>query len=371
MLGLQVLNQRLKTHIEIASGARDLPHRQRTMVATIAWSFELLTELERILFRRVAIFSGGATLEAIEHVCEDDDLPAEIIADVLLSLVEKSLLNVTPTGSRPRYAMLESVRAFASTELAKIGELVMMERARAVWLTRVAGRAREILYEESRRRWIAEFGPEIDNARGVLAWALSSPEDDAPFGRRQHPLRYASSLDTSRMERRVAPLVGGVLLKIDTNRHPVIVARLMAIQLRTMDGQSAISLAERAISLLERDGDRRGTILIMRNQSALHLTRGNLAKAQAAINRAFVFAAEQGLQRSRLFANLLVMRCTTRCYAGQLDKARSDLAELELPDADIGVEKSSLLMAQCVIAFFEGSYRRAADIIEASIGEAV
>jgi hypothetical protein len=178
-------------------------------------------------------------------------------------------------------------------------------------------------------------------------------------------------LDTSRMERRVAPLVGGVLLKIDTNRHPVIVARLMAIQLRTMDGQSAISLAERAISLLERDGDRRGTILIMRNQSALHLTRGNLAKAQAAINRAFVFAAEQGLQRSRLFANLLVMRCTTRCYAGQLDKARSDLAELELPDADIGVEKSSLLMAQCVIAFFEGSYRRAADIIEASIGEAV
>ena len=112
---LQRLGSRLKL---LTGGARDLPERQRTLRATIEWSHALLNESEQLLFGRLAVFSGGRTLEAIEAICDaQGDLPVEAFEGVS-SLVDKSLLRQEegPNGE-PRFVMLETVHEYAREKL--------------------------------------------------------------------------------------------------------------------------------------------------------------------------------------------------------------------------------------------------------------
>jgi predicted ATPase/DNA-binding XRE family transcriptional regulator len=143
MLGLAALQERLWERFVLAGGAHHLPPRQQTMLATIAWSYNLLNDAERILFRRLSIFSGGNTLEAAEAVCADDLLHRNQVGDVLLSLIEKSLVNVVRADGRVRYTMLESVRFFASEKLADANELLELTQRHAQRFEAFAG-ARDV-----------------------------------------------------------------------------------------------------------------------------------------------------------------------------------------------------------------------------------
>ncbi len=100
----------------LTSGSRTALPRQRTLLALVEWSWDLLEDAERVLARRLSIFPGGATIEALEAICADDLLPAADIVYVLGALVEKSLVQVAD-GDQPRYRMLETIRAFAAERL--------------------------------------------------------------------------------------------------------------------------------------------------------------------------------------------------------------------------------------------------------------
>lgn len=103
----------------LASGSRTALPRQRTLLALVEWSWDLLDEPERILARRLSVFPGGATVPALEEVCADPSLPAVDIPYVLDALVEKSLVHTVGEGAgEPRYRMLETVRAYAARQLA-------------------------------------------------------------------------------------------------------------------------------------------------------------------------------------------------------------------------------------------------------------
>jgi predicted ATPase len=119
MLPPKAMLQRLSSRLKLLTGgARDLPERQRTLRATIEWSFALLNEGEQVLFGRLAVFSGGRTLEAIEAICDPEgDLPMEAFEGVS-SLLDKSLLRQEegPNGE-PRFVMLETVHEFAREKL--------------------------------------------------------------------------------------------------------------------------------------------------------------------------------------------------------------------------------------------------------------
>jgi predicted ATPase len=139
-LGLAALQERLWERFVLAGGFHHLPPRQQTMLATIAWSYNLLNDAERILFRRLSIFSGGNTFEAAEVVCADDLLHGNEVGDVLLSLIEKSLVNVVRAEGCIRYTMLESVRIFALEKLAAANELSELTQRHAQWFGTFAGR---------------------------------------------------------------------------------------------------------------------------------------------------------------------------------------------------------------------------------------
>ena len=161
-----------------AGGARDLPERQRTMRATLDWSYELLSEPEQSLFRRLSVFSGGWTLEAAEAVGAGGDVPREGVLGLLGSLVEQSLVVATPgtDGDGIRYRLLEPVRQYALERLEHSGEGVDARRRHAQFFLALAEAARPQVRGRDQVLWLGRLEREHDNLRVALTWAISVGE---------------------------------------------------------------------------------------------------------------------------------------------------------------------------------------------------
>jgi predicted ATPase len=171
---LQRLGSRLKL---LTGGARDLPERQRTLRATIEWSHALLDEGEQLLFARLAVFSGGRTLEAIEAICDaEDDLPVEAF-DGISSLLDKSLLRQEegPNGE-PRFVMLETIHEFAREKLEKSGEAEEIKRSHAEYFLTIAEEAYPEFKGPDQLEWLERLEAEHDNLRAALSWTLERKE---------------------------------------------------------------------------------------------------------------------------------------------------------------------------------------------------
>ncbi|GGS52572.1 SARP family transcriptional regulator [Planobispora rosea] len=167
------LNDRFRL---LASGNRAVSPRQRTLLAMVEWSWDLLNEPERALARRLSVFPGGACLNALEAVCSDESLPAEDVLYVIGSLVEKSI--VQQAGDR--YRMLETIRAYAATRLTASGDDVS-----ARFADHFLGLAEEhepLLRTGDQLRAIAVFDAEHDNLLSGLRAALDA--GDAPVASR-------------------------------------------------------------------------------------------------------------------------------------------------------------------------------------------
>jgi predicted ATPase len=145
-----------------APGPRDLPDRQRTLSATIEWSYELLTEQQRQLFRRLSVFAGGCTLEAAEEVAE-----AEV--GTLRALVDKSLVRKTDE----RFRMLDTIRQYAFVRLGESGEADAMYERVARYLLAVATALGAPLFRERQAEAFARLEAEHENTRTVMRWALA------------------------------------------------------------------------------------------------------------------------------------------------------------------------------------------------------
>src|SRR6185312_2625123 len=164
---------RLERSLELlTAGARDLPARQRTLQATLDWSYELLEPAEQDLFARLAVFRGGCTIEAAGAVAADRD-----ILDRIGSLVDESLLRRVDGTLGPRFAMLETIREYAATRLQESGKEEDAQRRHAAYYLSVAETAGKALtagtvYDET----LAELDAEHDNLRGAIAWAAAAGE---------------------------------------------------------------------------------------------------------------------------------------------------------------------------------------------------
>jgi predicted ATPase/class 3 adenylate cyclase len=173
MLPPRAMLQRLGTRLKLLTGgARDLPERQRTLRATIEWSFALLDEGEQLLFGRLAVFSGGRTLEAIEAICDPEgDLPVEAFEGIS-SLLDKSLLRQEegPNGE-PRFVMLETVHEFAREKLEDSAEAQEIKRAHAEYFLILAEEAYPELRGPDQLEWLERLEVEHDNMRAALTWA--------------------------------------------------------------------------------------------------------------------------------------------------------------------------------------------------------
>ena len=164
---LRQLENRLKFLI---SAARDVPARQQTLRAAIDWSYDLLTPPEKSLFQRLAVFMGGATLEAIESVCVDgDDLD---LLTGLESLLDKSLIRQTEEKGEARYDMLETIRDFADEALVASGEADQIQRRHLVYFHGLAREAEANLVGPEELDWIVRLTTEHPNLQAAVVWGL-------------------------------------------------------------------------------------------------------------------------------------------------------------------------------------------------------
>jgi predicted ATPase/class 3 adenylate cyclase len=166
LLSPSALKERLEQSLKVlSSGRRDAAQRQRTLRGAIAWSYDLLAEEERILFRRLGVFAGGFTLEAAEEVCDREDLGIDVL-DGLSSLVDKSL--VRATEDQERFSMLETIREFALERLEESGEAEEIRRAHAEFFRALAEEAERHLQRESQKEWLDRLEQEFGNLRAVV-----------------------------------------------------------------------------------------------------------------------------------------------------------------------------------------------------------
>ncbi len=176
LLPLPALLARLERSLHLLTGgARDLPDRQRTLRQTIAWSHDLLDERERILFRRLAPFAGGFTIEAIEAVCDFDGRLGSDVLDALTSLLDLSLVQRVPgTEQRPRFRLLETIREFAAEQLIESDEEPLVRHRHATYYLALAEQGECALHSIEDCGWLDELEAEHDNYRAVFVWAQAA-----------------------------------------------------------------------------------------------------------------------------------------------------------------------------------------------------
>jgi non-specific serine/threonine protein kinase len=150
-------------------GPRDLPPRQQTIRETIAWSYGLLRPETRRLFRMLAVFTGGWTVEAAAAVAGADD---QTVLTELEALVDQSLIRLMASDGEPRFAMLETIRAFGLEQPAESPEQSAIRDAHAAWCVEFAETANRYLEGPEQRVWLHRLDTEIDNLRAALTWLL-------------------------------------------------------------------------------------------------------------------------------------------------------------------------------------------------------
>jgi non-specific serine/threonine protein kinase len=199
-MSVESLSARLEERFRLLRvGSRTALPRHQTLRALIDWSYDLLTEPERTLLRRLSVFAGGWTLEAAESVCVDDDggvrglapalesdgkpphstIVADEVLDLLTSLVDKSLVQYEEPGGEARYRLLETVRQYARERLEAAGETDHIRERHLAFFLDLAEAAEPRLTATDSVPWLDRLEREHGNLRAALAWTLENGAAEA------------------------------------------------------------------------------------------------------------------------------------------------------------------------------------------------
>ncbi|WP_433010665.1 BTAD domain-containing putative transcriptional regulator [Kribbella sp. CA-294648] len=162
----------------LTSGSRTALPRHKTLRAVVDWSWELLSDAERLVLRRLAVFSGGASLEAAERVCIGDGVEQYEVLELLTSLAEKSLL-VSGRDGDPRYRMLTTIREYAGERLAEAGEADLARQAHLDYFIGLAETAEPHLRRAEQLEWLATLEADHDNLSAALRGAIAAGDAQA------------------------------------------------------------------------------------------------------------------------------------------------------------------------------------------------
>jgi predicted ATPase/class 3 adenylate cyclase len=297
----------------LTGGARDLPERQRTLVATIDWSYELLTPHEQHFFARLAVFSGGCTLAAAEKV-------AGAKLDTLQSLVDKSLLRYTDE----RYWMLETIREYAAERLrGGEGESTIRDQHLAYYLA-LAERAHEEVIA-SASRWFAVVDPEHDNFRTALDWATANrPESAAQLAGAiaEYWVQRGHALEAR--ERLGAALAGYPLRDRARARALTELGNVIA---EIGDDREGLSYLDEGLKVWREVGDARGEAGALEGMGYCHIALRELVAARLAFERSLSLRQGAGVPEYEV-AESLAGLCQLLVASGEMTRAEPLAQEL-------------------------------------------
>ena len=179
MLATDQILQRLDNSFNLLTGGlRSSLPRHQTLRATIEWSYNLLSEKENLLFRRLAVFGGGWTLEAAEKLCSGMNIESGEVLNLLSQLVDKSLVLVEIKGGEPRYRRLETIRQFAREKLSESGEIAQLRDSHLDYFLKKAEEIEPFLTGSEQSAWMEYLDLELDNIRLALEWSISNKQGE-------------------------------------------------------------------------------------------------------------------------------------------------------------------------------------------------
>jgi predicted ATPase/DNA-binding CsgD family transcriptional regulator len=299
LLPPQALLHRLSHRLDVLTGgARDLPMRQQALRNTLQWSYDLLTEPEQRLFRWLAIFVGGCTLEAAEVVCQQDSTQAFHVLDGIASLLDKSLLQQTAhEGAEPRLVMLETIREFGLEQLHQQGELEAARRAHARYYLRLVETAEPHLLGPDQLRWFARLEQDLDNLRAILQAGMSGGAEEVELA-----LRLAGALrlfwNVQGYLREGRDVLERLLADPRAIAAPMRLKALntLGVILWSQSNPHRLAqVADEALALAREQGDRVPlTSAMIQRATAMMLGRGDYAAAQACLEEALTEARVLG-----------------------------------------------------------------------------
>jgi non-specific serine/threonine protein kinase len=351
----------------LKGGARNLPARQRTLRATIDWSYQLLDEDEKTLFGRLSVLAGGSTLEAVEEVC-DPEGELEVL-EVVGSLLEKSLLRREEgADGEPRFAMLETVQEYAREKLEESGEAEETRRRHAEHYLALAETAEPELLGADQGRWMRRLGSEFANLREAHSWFLDPGQEDGE--RAGMRLRLAAALWRFWAAQRFEE--GKVWLQTalgrDTGEFPALRAKALGalgfILLFQHDFERAMDALEEAVAFYEELGDKSGAAFALANLGWAALHGDYRARVPAFVREAEALMQEDIDDHAR--AILGIVCASAAIGQGDLDSAVPQLEESLALCRELG-DRRSASMALFVLGVTElrrGNLERGATLLE-------
>ncbi len=176
LLSVEHIAERLNDRFNLLTqGSRAALPRHQTLRAAIDWSYDLLPEEARVLFRRLSVFAGGFTLDAAEEVCSEAPLDPRAILDLLTRLVDRSLVKVTREGEEERYSMLETIREYALDQLRSMGEDSAAHARHLGYFLKFAEQAESKITGGTKEgEWLARLNMEHEDLRAAIAWGLKN-----------------------------------------------------------------------------------------------------------------------------------------------------------------------------------------------------
>ncbi|HYL26460.1 MAG TPA: NB-ARC domain-containing protein, partial [Candidatus Nitrosotalea sp.] len=319
---VEKLNERFRV---LTGGDRSALPRHQTMRALIDWSYDLLSDAERELFRKLSVFAGGFTLASAAAVCGDAEHDEIFVLDLLASLVDKSLVQSDP-GREGRYRLLESTRQYARERLIERGEHETIARAHAEAFLQLAREFEQSYNTMPDREWFAQVEVEFENWRAALDWALNA-RGDVLLGQRLAAKLAREWAFLLAAEGRRWLLVAQTFANAQTPAEDVAALDLAEAQIDAVLGlhKTSYDAAIRARERYETLGDRLGVAKAQRHAGRSLVFTGKFAEGEPVLREALAVFRESGEQI--LVAAALENLASARNAEGDLDTARRFYAE--------------------------------------------
>jgi predicted ATPase/class 3 adenylate cyclase len=311
----------------LTGGSRVAIPRHQTLRAAVEWSFELLTEGEAALLRRLSVFAGGLGLEAAEAVGVGDPVDDFDVLDLMARLADKSLVTVDASGPEARYRLSEILRAYSYERLVQAGEAVAARRRHRDWFLELTeGAAKALQRGPEAAAWLDRLELEHDNLRAALEWSESTSDEQrtglrlatglwrfweirghAEEGRHWFERLLAATRDDETPLRANALTGAGILAFMQG------------------DFAAAIAFHEQSLELNRRLGNPEGISYAINNVANAALQQGDYARAHALYQQAVVLTGELGDRHGRAFGLMNMADVLER--EGDYDAARAHFDE--------------------------------------------
>ena len=410
MLSVEQISVRLDDRFRLLTGgARTALPRQQTLRALIDWSYDILSENERLLLRRLSVFAGGWTLEAAEEICagvERDTISPDDILDLLTQLVNKSLVVVMEysQSGETRYRMLETIRQYTREKLQEAGGGEFVRDKHLTYFVKLVEEAEHELYSSNQVFWFNKLDDELDNFRMAMEWALIA---NVELG-----LQIAS-IPWRFWNARGYPIELGDWFKQLLERHSIInILHAQALAIYSVwhfqrgNFPETIRLAEQSLQMAHTLSDRQTEAFSLNFLGAFHMLQGNVAEGMTLLKQSlsiyrtlgdkigqadtlrFLATANSSFperrtdlceEAIRLYRELgdlsgitvsLINLTRLTMWAGDFSSAAAMLEEAIMTSRKLGNQYNEVeaLLTTGTLTYWRGDYERAIAVYEEAIG---